>query len=160
MYTDSEINTIIKAIEHYGKENQIIVAIEEISELLYALEYGDRHDVLEECADVQLSLLTLKFCGIKFGDVFRFKLTKLQTGLNLIKGLTKILRKDTEITCEYNLLTEMQYCLDRLVSYYDGVEEFQHNISAKLKRLKERIKNADSSDTRYNFYEHRFMAQK
>ena len=140
MHTDSEANTIIKAIEYYGRENQIIVAIEEISEFLYALSEGNPENILEECVDAQISLFTLKICGIKFGRRVRNNLTTFQAGLCLIKGLTKILRKDSEIICEYDLIEETQQHLNVYLSRYNN-ERIQGKISAKLKRLEDRINN-------------------
>lgn len=158
MHTDSEIDIILEAIEHYGKENQIIVAIEEISEFLYAILIdGNPENIFEECIDAQISLLTLKLCGVKFGCKLRHNLTATQAGLNLIKALTKILRNDTVIICEYDLIKEMQRRLDLYLAFYNN-ERIQSKICSKLKRLKERI-NRDSSNSNYNFYMRRFMAQ-
>ena len=52
-----------KAIEHYGKEHQLGVAQEELSELVTAISHykrGREHNVAEEIADVEIMLEQLK----------------------------------------------------------------------------------------------------
>lgn len=56
---------IDKAIEHYGKENQIMVAIEEMSELIKELskdyrKIGSVENIVEEMADVYIMLEQLQ----------------------------------------------------------------------------------------------------
>lgn len=47
---------LLKAIDHYGKENQVKKSIEEMAEFTKALCKGDIENIKEEIADVQIML--------------------------------------------------------------------------------------------------------
>ena len=51
---------LLKAIDHYGKENQVKKAVEEMAELTKALCKGDVENIKEEIADVQIMLWQLQ----------------------------------------------------------------------------------------------------
>lgn len=70
------------AIDTFGEQNQIIVAIEELSELqkeLCKLLRGQYHisDMSEEMADVEIMLEQLKMIFNNWDDIEHWKLTKL-----------------------------------------------------------------------------------
>lgn len=80
---------IEKILKHYGNENQMLVAIEEMSELTKALTKSMRidagvtmHEIEEEIADVQLCLKVLCFIfGIEEKDIDEDIEKKLQRTL-------------------------------------------------------------------------------
>ena len=62
-YQSESCNTIAN---HYGKDSQVLVAIEEMSELTkelckYFRHYDRREQIIEEVADVEIMLEQLKF---------------------------------------------------------------------------------------------------
>lgn len=71
--------TILKAaIMHYGRGNQQLKAIEELSELIRALARGDdSENVAEEMADVRIMLDQLEIMFGNREDVRRIELEKL-----------------------------------------------------------------------------------
>lgn len=79
--------TIDRAINHYGAENQIIVAIEEMSELAKELcknirgEHNIKH-ITEELADVYIMLIQVRqIYGIEseaVEEVMEYKLRRLE----------------------------------------------------------------------------------
>ena len=61
--TDEEIVVCKKAIDTFGVANQQLKAVEELSELIQAIMKaleGDKHNVEEEIADVEIMLTQLK----------------------------------------------------------------------------------------------------
>lgn len=52
---------IAKIAEHYGIEHQKHKAIEELSELTRALARGDRENIVEELADVEIMLQQITY---------------------------------------------------------------------------------------------------
>lgn len=81
---------ICEAVEHYGRENQVVVAIEELSELqkeLCKMLRGkqDTEHIAEEIADVQIMLAQMQeMLGIKnMVKRYRyFKLLRLESRMN------------------------------------------------------------------------------
>ena len=71
--------TILRAaIMHYGRGNQQLKAIEELSELIRALARGDdSENVAEEMADVRIMLDQLEIMFGNREDVRRIELAKL-----------------------------------------------------------------------------------
>lgn len=71
-----------KIAKHYGKESQLLVAIEEMSELTkelckYFRHYDRRKEIIEEIADAQImieQLVELFECQEEVSDVIDFKL--------------------------------------------------------------------------------------
>ena len=60
------LNICRAAVDHFGEKSQIIVAIEEMSELTKALtkwerEIGSTSEIAEEIADVEIMLAQLKY---------------------------------------------------------------------------------------------------
>lgn len=77
-------NKIIKkAIEHYGKEHQTVVCMEECSELIKECSkmlrgIGNIHHLAEEIADVYICLETLEeMYDIRSADLVDWKVRKL-----------------------------------------------------------------------------------
>ena len=61
--TDEDIVVCKKAIDTYGAAHQQLKAVEELSELIQAIMRaleGDKHNVEEEIADVEIMLTQLK----------------------------------------------------------------------------------------------------
>ena len=105
-----EIKNIIKQmISKYG-EKQLIVAIEELSELQKEVckdlrGTGDREHIIEEMADVQLVLDELKeYYGISQEEIYRIKRAKmLRTEKRYLENENQKEEKETEETNEQNL---------------------------------------------------------
>ena len=105
-----EIKNIIKQmISKYG-EKQLIVAIEELSELQKEVckdlrGKGDREHIIEEMADVQLVLDELKeYYGISQEEIYRIKRAKmLRTEKRYLEDGTPNEEKEKEKTNEQNL---------------------------------------------------------
>lgn len=84
--------TLYKVIDRYGKDHQIDIAIEEMSELTKALlkdrryhTESTRRDVTEEMADVficleQLTIMYQNMCAVE--QVEKEKLSRLERRLN------------------------------------------------------------------------------
>ena len=63
--------------EHYGKELQIKQTIEELSELITALAWGDKEDITEEIGDVEIMIAQLKGgLDINTDSVIQYKLKR------------------------------------------------------------------------------------
>ena len=63
--------------EHYGKELQIKQTIEELSELITALVWGDKEDITEEIGDVEIMIAQLKGgLDINTDSVIQYKLKR------------------------------------------------------------------------------------
>jgi len=77
-------DTIKKAIEHYGENSQIIICIEEMSELIQALTKSLRgipqaDHLTEEIADVEITLEYVKrIYGITEENIELIKTAKLE----------------------------------------------------------------------------------
>ena len=70
-----------KAIRHYGSEKQIEMAIEEMAELIVAINHGRRgrmQGIIEEIADVEIMLMQLKTIFSCWGQVDLIKDAKLE----------------------------------------------------------------------------------
>ena len=73
-----------RAIETYGKDMQLNVAVEELSELIkeickYKRGEGNLDNIIEEMADCQIMLSQLRIIfGIKLDDISRVKWEKLE----------------------------------------------------------------------------------
>ena len=78
------MTTIERAIETYGKDMQLNVAIEEFSELIkeickYKRGEDNLDNIIEEMADCYLMLSQLRIIfGIKVADISKIKLEKLE----------------------------------------------------------------------------------
>lgn len=78
------MTTLERAIEHYGKDMQLNVAIEELSELIkeickYKRGEGNIEHIIEEMADCQIMLSQLRIIfGIRIDDISRVKWEKLE----------------------------------------------------------------------------------
>lgn len=94
MRTESEIKAFEKAIETYGINNQVIVAIEELSELqkelckVLRINLGrPRSRMAEEIADVEIMLEQLKmiFKNDENVEMYRLdKVVRLKTRLGMV----------------------------------------------------------------------------
>lgn len=63
--------------EHYGKEAQIKQTIEELSELITALVWGNKEDITEEIGDVEIMIAQLKGgLDINTDSVIQYKLKR------------------------------------------------------------------------------------
>lgn len=63
--------------EHYGKEAQIKQTIEELSELITALVWGNKEDITEEIGDVEIMITQLKGgLDINTDSVIQYKLKR------------------------------------------------------------------------------------
>lgn len=71
-----------KAIKHYGNKKQIEMAIEEMAELIVAINHGRRgrnlQGIIEEIADVEIMLMQLKTIFSCWGQVDLIKDVKLE----------------------------------------------------------------------------------
>lgn len=81
--TDEEIVVCKKAIDTYGAAHQQLKAVEELSELIQAIMRaleGDKHNVEEEIADVEIMLTQLKimYNMAKVDEWRKFKINKLK----------------------------------------------------------------------------------
>ena len=81
--TDEEIVVCKKAIDTYGAATQQLKAVEELSELIQAVMRaleGDKHNVEEEIADVEIMLTQLKIMyDLKKIDEWKeFKINRLK----------------------------------------------------------------------------------
>lgn len=78
------MTTLERAIEVYGKDMQLNVAIEEFSELIkeickYKRGEGNLDHIIEEMADCQIMLSQLRIIfGIRLDDISRVKWEKLE----------------------------------------------------------------------------------
>lgn len=78
-----------RAVEQYGKQPQIIMAMEEMSELIQALSKSIRgkenvDNIAEEIADVEIMLMQLKFifkCGTAVNNWKTEKIGRLEKRL-------------------------------------------------------------------------------
>ena len=59
--TTEQIAILTKAVNHYGKDNQIRKAIEELAELIRALAIGNVDGVCDEMADVEIMMWQLRY---------------------------------------------------------------------------------------------------
>ena len=86
---DYEKQVFRSAISKYGDSNQIIVAIEEMSELIKALckklrGRPDFENIAEEMADVGImldQLMIMHDCSFKVGEIKAAKVARLRDGL-------------------------------------------------------------------------------
>lgn len=63
--------------EHYGKEAQIKQTIEELSELITALVWGNKENITEEIGDVEIMITQLKGgLDINTDSVIQYKLKR------------------------------------------------------------------------------------
>ena len=81
--TDEEIVVCKKAIDTYGAAHQQLKAVEELSELIQAVMRaleGDKHNVEEEIADVEIMLTQLKimYNMAKVDEWRKLKINKLK----------------------------------------------------------------------------------
>lgn len=81
--TDEEIVVCKKAIDTYGAAHQQLKAVEELSELIQAIMRaleGDKHNVEEEIADVEIMLTQLKimYNMAKVDEWRKLKINKLK----------------------------------------------------------------------------------
>lgn len=77
------IDVVKKAIDHYGAESQMLVCIEEMSELMKELckfqRYQDNVEhIAEEIADVEITLMQMKRLFDVHEDVEHWKAAKLK----------------------------------------------------------------------------------
>lgn len=74
---EQNANMITEIWEHYGKELQIKQAIEELSELITALTWGNKEDITEEIGDVEIMIAQLKGgLNINTAEVIQYKLKR------------------------------------------------------------------------------------
>lgn len=81
LITNNDI--IKKAIEKYGEKNQLIVAIEELSELQkeltkYLRGIGNDEHIAEETADVRIMLSQIETIFNNRGLVLKYEVSKLE----------------------------------------------------------------------------------
>jgi NTP pyrophosphatase (non-canonical NTP hydrolase) len=96
---------LTKAIEVYGRNHQMLKAIEEMAELTTALLHyldGNKstlHDVRSEIADVTIMMLQLTsmFGPAHIEDIAKYKMSRLERRLDMLL-LTKTEAKDASIT--------------------------------------------------------------
>jgi len=63
--------------EHYGEKLQIKQTIEELSELITALTWGNKEDITEEIGDVEIMIAQLKGgLNINTAEVIQYKLKR------------------------------------------------------------------------------------
>ena len=77
-----------KAIDHYGKDNQVKKSIEEMAELTKALCKGDVENIKEEIADVQIMLYQLQmifYNGNELSEYVARKLLRLENRMETDK---------------------------------------------------------------------------
>lgn len=77
-----------KAIDHYGKDNQVKKSIEEMAELTKALCKGDVENIKEEIADVQIMLYQLQmifYNGNELSEYVARKLLRLENRMEADK---------------------------------------------------------------------------
>ncbi len=77
-----------KAIDHYGKDNQVKKSIEEMAELTKALCKGDVENIKEEIADVQIMLYQLQmifYNGNELPEYVARKLLRLENRMEADK---------------------------------------------------------------------------
>ena len=76
------VEILEKAVTHYGEENQIIKAIEEMAELTVALLHRNRVDglknVKEELADVWIMMAQLEIIFGRFDNILEAKIERLE----------------------------------------------------------------------------------
>lgn len=72
------MNIYVKAISHYGVENQITKSIEELAELIQALAKGKHSNIAEEMADVKIMLKQLEIIHNNKAEVQDYKTKKLK----------------------------------------------------------------------------------
>jgi len=83
-----------RAVEEYGEFPQIIMAMEEMSELIQALSKSirgktDVDNIAEEIADVEIMLMQMKHifhCGMAVNDWKTAKVHRLEKNLNERRG--------------------------------------------------------------------------
>jgi len=92
---DEELDVCSRAIQKFGKEKQLDMAIEELSELIKAIVKYRRHSwntvwrikVLEECADVEMMVLQLRLIlEADSGEFNRIKTNKIMNLDAIIKN--------------------------------------------------------------------------
>ena len=132
-----------KAIETYGKQNQIMVAIEEMSELTKELSKNHRGNdnisaISEEIADVQITLAQLQMIfnnRDEVGVFWRQKIQRLQKRLEekkaeeLIKNLSESFLKST------NTFNKASESLQTLCAALDDENKKQNQSTNSLRRL-------------------------
>ncbi len=85
-----DIKIFNNAIKKWGKESQILVAVEEIGELLQSISKFNRgkittDDILEEIADVEImlnQLIIIYSCHDSYNTILNKKFAKLKRLLN------------------------------------------------------------------------------
>lgn len=75
--TDEIDKLLRKAIDHYGKDNQVKKSIEEMAELTKALCKGDVENIKEEIADVQIMLYQLQMIFYNGNELPKYAAQKL-----------------------------------------------------------------------------------
>lgn len=77
MIEEQNAKMINEIWEHYGKEAQIKQTIEELSELITALVWGNKEDITEEIGDVEIMIAQLKGgLDINTDSVIQYKLKR------------------------------------------------------------------------------------
>lgn len=69
---------LLKAIDHYGKDNQVKKAVEEMAELTKALCKGDIENIKEEIADVWIMLYQLQMIFYNGNELPNYTAQKLE----------------------------------------------------------------------------------
>lgn len=139
-----------KAIDTWGPAMQQVVAMEECSELIEAIENSRTtqfHNAEEEIADVEIMCLQLRIMfgstkveeervAIISSQVEDLKAAAINASANLIKSISKSIRsKNSRI---YENIAKMELICEQLREIFDRrkIEEFKQ---AKFKRLKELV---------------------
>lgn len=136
-----------KAIDTWGSAMQQVVAMEECSELIEAIENSRTmqfHNVEEEIADVEIMCLQLRLIygpakvdqeriAIINSPIEDLKSESINACANLIKSISKSIRdKNSRI---YESIAKMEFICEQLRNVFDRnkIQEFKQ---AKFKRLK------------------------
>lgn len=126
--------TIDKTIELYGKEFQINKCVEELNELIKAINSRNKDEIIEEIADIILTINTLcKILSIKDEDVnsiIKYKIERIERRMN---------RNEWEIK-HSNDLKEMcklkkQSSIILFICDHFDLDEFNSNIHYIMKSL-------------------------
>jgi len=94
-----KVEVLEKAVKTYGCMHQTIKATEELSELLVVLnkwlgmseneniaKFHAKHNIREECADVEIMLSQLKIIFGDWSGWTRYKMDRLEDRINAING--------------------------------------------------------------------------
>jgi hypothetical protein len=135
------IDICLKAIAHYGEQNQIMIFLGELAELSQAVEKGDRSGIIEELADVQICLAQrFLIAGI---DPDLSKVPTVTGGLN--DFFAEIVLQEARLVQGRNWRPLALYCLsgwiDKVVHDFKAKDEVEEIKVFKLKRLMRRIKD-------------------